>query len=307
MTRLAYGGGGDMGARLALSRFAVMTSHASGDGHGMVKTYPGFIGAGGAMADLAVVAISDIGRAVQRVLGFAPRADIVVAPDTAGRNVEMVESGDRNPSRGAVAGRAGGDCSNVFRGLSGRDDAIVAGGAGSQIGAFMVEFCRRPSSGDMTGIARGSRSNMAGRFTGGAFAVMAGGASAGRDAGVREDCGRPSAGMVACIAGFSSGDVSRWLGSTPHFITGDMAILTLGRGAFENALHMARLAFGSRVRPRKLKAGFKMAEVGARFGFCSPTRGHPERGAERGQKGKCPCKLPCKRYIAPLPLEHKTP
>ena len=219
----------------------------------------------------------------------------------------MVESGDRNPSRSAVAGRAGGDSRNVFRGFTGRDDAIVAGGAGGRISAFMVEFCRRPSDSYMAGIARGSRSNMAGRFAGGAFPVMAGGASAGCNAGVREDCGRPSAGVVACIAGFRSGDVRRGLGGTPHFIAGDMAILALGRGTFEDALHMARFAFSSRVRPREREAGFKMAEIGAGFGFCSPTRGHPERGAERGQKGKCPCKLACKRYIAPLPLEHKTP
>ena len=84
MTRLARSGRRDMASRLALGRLAVMAGGASGDGHGMVKTYPGFIGAGGAMAELAVVAISDIDRAMQRVLGFAPRADVVVAPDTAG-------------------------------------------------------------------------------------------------------------------------------------------------------------------------------------------------------------------------------
>jgi len=86
-----------------------------------------------------------------------------------------------------------------------------------------------------------------------------------------------------------------------------MAILALSRGAFENALHMARFAFGSRVRPRELEAGFKMAEVGAGFGFCGPTRGHPERGTKRSHKGKYPGKLTHSRCIAPLPLEHKTP
>lgn len=219
----------------------------------------------------------------------------------------MVESGDRNPSRSAVAGCAGSDGRDVFRGFTGCDDTIVAGGASGRIGVFMVEFCWDPSAGEMAGIARGSRSNMAGRFAGSTFAVMTGGASAGRDSGVRENCGRPSAGVVASIAGFCSGDMRRGLGGAPHFIAGDMAILALSRGAFEDALHMARFAFSARVRPREREAGFKMAEVGARFGFCSPTRGHPERGAERGQKGKCPCKLACKRYIAPLPLEHKTP
>ena len=84
MAGLARRSGGDMRARFALGCLAVMTSHAGGDGHGMVEANPGFIGAGGAVADLAVVTISDIGRAVQRVLGFAPRADIVVAADTAG-------------------------------------------------------------------------------------------------------------------------------------------------------------------------------------------------------------------------------
>lgn len=219
----------------------------------------------------------------------------------------MIESGGRNPSRSAVAGRAGGDCRDVFRGFSGRDDAIVAGGAGGRIGVFMVEFCRRPRGGEMAGIARGGSSNMVGRFAGGAFAVMAGGASAGRDAGVRENCGRPSAGVVASIAGLRSADVRGGLGRPPHFIAGDMAILALGRGAFEDALHMARFAFSSRVRSRERETGFKMAEVGAGFGFRGPARGHPERGAERCQQGKCPGKLPRNRCIAPLPLEHKNP
>lgn len=84
MTRLARGGSRNMGARFALGGLAVMAGHAGGDGHGMVEAYPRLVGAGGAVADLAVVAISDIGWAVQGVLGFAPSTNVVVAPDTAG-------------------------------------------------------------------------------------------------------------------------------------------------------------------------------------------------------------------------------